>query len=517
MLFSWIGKADLASMNSGLGESKLDANFTAHSFTDGKGPVKTLLSNFESHDVHLLCNYDKSKGEAFSEWLGQSVTLHFVDFADPTDYSEIFPAVKSVLDKTGASSHPDVVFHLSSGTPAMAAIWVLLGKSLYPAQLVQTFNNEIKLAEIPFDIQLDLIPKLLASSDRIWTHLAEKSPQEIEGFQSIVGNSKAIREAVGRAQRIAIRDVATLITGESGTGKELFAKAIHAASHRRTNKIVAVNCAAFTADLLDSELFGHEKGAFTGASGAKKGAFEQADGGTLFLDEVGECSLEMQAKLLRVLQPPPGQSGSKRVFRKVGAEKDTVVDVRVISATNRDLEEEVQKGKFRDDLLYRLRIVALNLPPLRYRDGDVSLLAKALLLSINNQFQEVEPGYAPRQFSSDALEYIDRQPWIGNVRALSNCITQAAIMSDSTTLGLEDISAAMPGNQKVTQESKTLGEDFSINEHLDGIKRDYLRTAIRQSGGSKKRAAELLGYNNYQTLDNQLSSLGMKFREIWKE
>ena len=214
---------------------------------------------------------------------------------------------------------------------------------------------------------------------------------------------------------------------------------------------------------------------------------------------------------------PPGQSGSKRVFRKVGAEKDTVVDVRVISATNRDLEEEVQKGKFRDDLLYRLRIVALNLPPLRYRDGDVSLLAKALLLSINNQFQEVEPGYAPRQFSSDALEYIDRQPWIGNVRALSNCITQAAIMSDSTTLGLEDISAAMPGNQKVTQESKTLGEDFSINEHLDGIKRDYLRTAIRQSGGSKKRAAELLGYNNYQTLDNQLNSLGMKFGEIWKE
>ena len=276
----------------------------------------------------------------------------------------------------------------------MAAIWILLGKSQYPATLFQTHHENVWKTEIPFDITTDVLPQLLREPDRLWQHLATKTPQEIRGFEGIVGTSEAIRVAVGRAQRAAIHDVPVLILGESGTGKELFAEAIHYASPRRSKDPVFINCAAISQTLLESELFGHAEGAFTDAKKTRKGAFAQADGSTLFLDEVGECSLEMQAKLLRALQPPPKEGPCCCVFRPVGASKDVKANVRVVAATNKDLTKAVAAGEFREDLLYRLSIITLKLPPLRERQGDLIVLAESLLLDINQRLrQRRETGY----------------------------------------------------------------------------------------------------------------------------
>ena len=244
----------------------------------------------------------------------------------------------------------------------MTAIWVLLGKSRYPATFYQTHDGRAWKTEIPFDLAFDFVPELLHSPDLSLQHLAARSPQEIAGFNQIIGNSKAIRLAVGRAQKAAIRDVPVLILGETGTGKELFARAIHDASHRQGGPFLAINCAAIPQELLESELFGHKKGAFTGASADHAGAFEQADGGTIFLDEIGECAPGMQSKLLRVLQPPPGTGPCHRVFRRVGETRDRTSDVRVIAATNRDLLQEVEAHRFREDLYYRLAVITLKIP-----------------------------------------------------------------------------------------------------------------------------------------------------------
>ena len=305
-----------------------------------------------------------------------------------------------------------------------------------------------------------------------------------------------------------------MILGETGTGKELFGNAIHQASHRRSGPFVPINCAAISKELLESELFGHTKGAFTGADKDRVGAFEQADGGTLFLDEVGECDLAMQAKILRALQPPPGAEPSRRVFRRVGDTKETTADVRVVAATNRDLRKEVQNGNFREDLFYRLSMITIKLPPLRDRKGDVALLAKSLLGQINDQFESTDrPGYVRKTLATDTLKYLSNYHWPGNVRELYNSLVQAAIMQDAPKLKPQDIASAIastPASSSAAASEILLGDGFDIDEHLDEIRKVLLRRAMDQANGVKARAAELLGMKHYQTLDAQLKRLGIK-------
>jgi transcriptional regulator with PAS, ATPase and Fis domain len=256
----------------------------------------------------------------------------------------------------------------------MAAVWVLLGKTKFPGKFLQTYNNEVSYTEIPFDMTADLLPDLLNKTDHLIENLPDVS--QVSGFEDIVGNSPALRQAVLRASKAAMHSVPVLITGESGTGKEMFARAIWKAGSRKDKPFEAINCAALPANLLEAELFGYKKGAFTGAVKDRDGAFKRLNGGTLFLDEIGECSLELQAKLLRVLQPPPGKTLSYREFYPVGAEQPEHSDVRVIAATNRDLPEMIARQQFRDDLFYRLSAITLPLPPLRERKGDALLLAE---------------------------------------------------------------------------------------------------------------------------------------------
>ena len=339
--------------------------------------------------------------------------------------------------------------------------------------------------------------------------LASRSPQDVQGFEAIAGTSRSIRLAVGEASRVARRDVSVLILGESGTGKELFARAIHDASPRRDRPFIAINCAALSETLLESELFGHKKGSFTGATHDRDGAFKTADGGTLFLDEVGECQPSMQAMLLRVLQPPPGDP-CRRVFQRVGDTREITSDVRIIAATNRDLLDCVTRHEFREDLFYRLAVIALKLPPLRDRRDDIPAIVHKLLEAINRQLSKGEPGFVHKSVSPSAMEFVRKHAWPGNARQLSNTLMRAAVMTDEPVIERQDIAhaiAEVPGKAPVDWLEHPLGQGFSLENHLDQIQRHYLRRAMVEAGGVKRKAADLLGYRNYQTLAAQLERL----------
>jgi transcriptional regulator with GAF, ATPase, and Fis domain len=303
--------------------------------------------------------------------------------------------------------------------------------------------------------------------------------------------------------------VPVLLLGESGTGKEKFARAIHDASPRRDRPFVPVNCAAFAKDLLEAELFGHKKGAFTGAVADRHGAFKEADGGTLFLDEVGECDPAVQAKLLRVLQPPD-HDPCHRAFCRVGESRPTTSNVRILAATNRDLHAAIARGQFRDDLYYRLAVITVKLPPLRDRREDIPLLAGRLLAQINENFRRQEPGYRHKSLSAAATAFVRRHPWPGNVRQLYNTLVQAAVMTDGDVIDRQDVAdavAEVPGKPAVDPLEQPLGGGFSLTAFLEGVQRHYLARAMREAAGVKTKAAELLGYKNYQTLAAQLERL----------
>ncbi len=520
ILVTWIGHTDLKAMAAKL-PARLRKAFAKVirgeiEEVSGDGPVKALLDKEKFNQVHLLSNYDSKIAKHYASWIKCRTVTHTLELENPSDHGQILAVVRPLLDSIELQPDDELCFHLSPGTPAMAAIWILLGKSRYPATLFQTHHEKVWQADIPFDITTDVLPQLLREPDRLWQHLAAKTPQEIRGFEGIVGTSDAIRIAVGRAQRAAIHDVPVLILGESGTGKEMFAEAIHYASPRRSKEPVLINCAAISGTLLESELFGHVRGAFTGADKNRKGAFELADGSTLFLDEVGECSLEMQAKLLRALQPPPSEGPCCCVFRPVGASKDVKANVRVVAATNRDLTTAVKEGEFREDLLYRLSIITLKLPPLRERLGDLVPLAESLLRDINQRLcQRPETGYQDKSLSNDTKKFIQHHHWPGNVRELSNALLQAAVMSESTIIQAHDIAAAianLPGtNMQEDILNCPLGDGFSIKEKLEELQAHYIRRAMLESHGKVTQAASLLGMKNYQTLAAQVERLGIDF------
>jgi len=467
ILTSWIGYADLRAMALSLPVSKRTKLLKRFSIPEGpvdeSGPIKTLLHNDQFDEIHLLRNYKTAINDLFSNWLGQEVHIHQVDLSNPTDYPAVFSVVNETLGsmlRNRRSKAIELCIHLSPGTPAMAAIWVLLGKSRYPATFYQTYQGKSWQTEVPFDLVVDFVPEVLREPDRHLQHLASLSPQEIEGFEHIVGDSKAIRIVAGRARRAAMRDVPVLILGESGTGKELFARAIHAATHRREKPFIALNCAAIPRELLESELFGHKKGAFTGATADRLGALEAADGGTLFLDEVGECDLAIQAKLLRVIEPPPGQGPCYRVFRRLGENKERYSDVRIIAASNQDLQKAINDQVFREDLYYRLAVIIIKIPPLRQRKEDIPLIAQALLCQINNQFRKQEPGFKHKNISAATKKLIQTLSWPGNVRQLYNVLLQAAVMAEGEVIDKTDISQAI---DEIPSGTKTDVYWFSVN------------------------------------------------------
>lgn len=296
------------------------------------------------------------------------------------------------------------------------------------------------------------------------------------------GTSPAMAAVGDLVSRIAATKTTVLITGESGTGKERIARIIHARSDRRDGPFRVVNCGALPEALMESELFGHERGAFTGATSARPGIVREADGGVLLLDEVGELPLSLQVKLLRVLQ-------EKRV-RPVGGVEEIPVDIRLLAATNRDIEAEVKKGSFRQDLYYRLNVIRLQLPPLRERTNDIRALAEQFL----KRFSE-EQGKELRAFSAEALRALEIYAFPGNVRELENVVERAVALASSTTVGLGDLPAEVAGAKGLPLAGMaTLGEgSINLDEVLAEVERRLLLEALAKTGGVRSQAAKLLG------------------------
>lgn len=319
-----------------------------------------------------------------------------------------------------------------------------------------------------------IIPLLHQAYSRVQAQKAKAVSIQESGaydFTAVTGNSPAIRQALDMAQKIAAADVNVLLLGETGTGKEVFANAIHTASRRAAKPFIAINCSAFTKELLESELFGHKAGAYTGASKDKKGLIEAADKGTLFLDEIGEMPVALQAKLLRVLE-----NGE---YIKVGDEKISRVNIRVIAATNRDLGKEIGLGHFREDLYYRLNAFSLILPSLRERMEDIPALAAHFLRK-----RAQKENTPPLQISAVAIKLLQRHSWKGNIRELKNVLERASVLSDGKEIRTEDLPFEI---QQQMQE--TTGHPLS----LAAIERSHIEKVLRYTQGNKTRAAEYLG------------------------
>jgi two-component system response regulator PilR (NtrC family) len=312
----------------------------------------------------------------------------------------------------------------------------------------------------------------------------------------LLGKSRAMQKVFELIGKIHSTKTSVLVTGESGTGKELVARALHSEGNRAKLPFVAVNCGAIPEELLESELFGHRKGAFTGAVADNPGLFQKADGGTLFLDEIGELSLGLQVKLLRVLQ--------ERKVKPVGATEELEVDVRVIAATNRDLEAEVSRGAFRADLYYRLNVIELRLPPLRHRREDIPLLAEHFLRKFG-----VEHGRAPRM-SPEAMRRLESYDFPGNVRELENMVERAVALSSSSMIGLSDLPDVRPAKPSAGAEPPSAfpPEGVDLDRLIDDYERSWVLRALEHTGGVRKRAATALGIS-FRSLRYRLVKLGI--------
>jgi two-component system response regulator PilR (NtrC family) len=321
-----------------------------------------------------------------------------------------------------------------------------------------------------------------------------------QGFAGIIGRSPSMLDVFRLVETVCRTNSTILITGESGTGKELVAQAIHKQSLRRDKPFVAVNCGAMPETLLESELFGHMRGAFTGADATKKGLLEVAEGGTVFLDEIGEMTPAMQVKFLRVLQ--------ERKFRRVGGTDEIAANIRVVAATNRDLPRFVAEGKFREDLFYRLNVIPIQLPALRERGGDVPLIAEHFLARLTREMGKPLEGFAP-----EAMAALDAYQWPGNVRELENVVERAVALEQRRRVELSTLPDYIQAGRPATPLSvgtappslatadvampaaaaTGIDEGFSLEQHLQDVERQHLERALRQVGGVQTRAAELLG------------------------
>lgn len=491
ILLAWLGATDQRAINS---EKE-----------DERSPIYEAMNVLAYDEVQLISDYSKAKTDAYIEWVKQksptTISAHYVSLTSPTNHEEIYRAaiqvIQSVIDRFPAA---ELTYHLSPGTPAMASIWLLLAKTYFPAQLIESSKQHgVKVVHFPFELSAEFMPAASKLTSDALTRLMQGLPPESPAFNEVVHQCAVMKRTIAMAHRLALTEVPVLIQGESGTGKELFARSIHQASKRHGQKFRAVNCGAIPQELVDSELFGHIKGSFTGASQDRKGYFEAAEGGTLFLDEIGELPLASQVRLLRVLQ--------EREVTPVGGTEPRKINVRIISATNRVLPEEIAAGRFREDLYYRLSVGVLLLPPLREREGDLSLLIEASLKAINAE-AGLKVDNKHNKLSVSARNILLCHSWPGNVRELHNTLVRASIWATGEKISADDVTDALTVNvskNEVGVLNRTLDQPISIEKIVGEVARHYLVRAMEKTHGNKTEAANLLGLNSYQTLSNWLN------------
>lgn len=495
ILLAWLGNTDL---NASAGDEKA-----------GLGPIGLAITSRKFDQLVLLSNHPKAATTSYEKWIyglrKVPVKIQYETLSRPNNYEEIYRAAVRVVENIVEQSREkaELTFHLSPGTPAMTAIWIILAKTRFPADLIETSVQEgIRDTKIPFEIAAEFVPDLLREQDQALRDKTAALPPAIPEFSAIIHKSRQMTALIDQAQKVAIRSVPVLIEGESGTGKELLARAIHNASPRRDRDFVPVNCGAIPPELVESELFGHKKGSFTGAIADRSGFFGRADGGTLFLDEIGELPPGAQVKLLRVLQ--------EGEITPVGSARSKKVDIRIVSATNRNLLAEVQCGNFREDLFFRLAVIGLRIPPLRDREGDLGLLIDALWQQLNEEADKLR--IPTKVLSTGARNVLLRYRWPGNVRELQNTLTRLAVMSSEKMVTKAEASGAILGSVNGSRDeilNRRLESGFSLSETLGEVASHYLERALKQTGGNKSAAARLLGMANYQTLKNWLAKYGL--------
>lgn len=385
----------------------------------------------------------------------------------------------------------ELVEKISSSYPTLPVI-VLTGHGTIETAVESMRRGAVDFFTKPVDLDklFLVVKKCLANSEL--QEQNKKLTEEIEKlknqqkYSKIIGKSGKVAALMETINQVAPSKATVLITGESGTGKELVADAIESLSNRHGKPFIKVHCASLSSTLLESELFGHEKGAFTGATSQKKGRFELADGGTLFLDEIGEIDAQTQVKLLRVLQ--------EREFERVGGEKTISVDVRVIAATNRDLKEEVRKGNFREDLYFRLAVVEIVVPPLRERKEDIDLLSLSFVKEVAKENGREIDGISPH-----ARKALFSYSWPGNIRELKNCMESAVVMAKGKTIEYDDLPSHIRGE---SEKEKSISLDLPIT--MEDAEKAIILETISFAGGNKTKAAEILGIGR-KTLHRKLS------------
>jgi len=381
----------------------------------------------------------------------------------------------------------DLLAEIMAGNPDTAAI-MMSGHATVDAAVKATRLGAFDFLEKPISLERLLI--LLRNASETAALKAENRRLAEPWSHAIVGRSRAIENMLGMIQRAAPAHVSVLIQGENGTGKELVARALHAAGPRREQPFVAVNCSAIPEELIESELFGHERGAFTGATQSRRGVFEEANHGTLFLDEIGDMSVRAQTKLLRVLQ--------EHEMTRVGGNRAIKVDVRVISATNQDLAERIRAERFREDLYFRIAVVPITVPPLRERVEDIPLLVEHFAAQMAK-----EAGGRPRTFNAAAVELLQHYSFPGNVRELRNLVERLWIMTRGATIGPEQVHAVLPRPDGAAVSGVRLSE--AVRE----FERREIESALLGAGGSMTRAASMLGLERSH-LYKKMKRLGWK-------
>jgi DNA-binding NtrC family response regulator len=497
VLVSWVGRTDLRA--------------AAGDREAGLGPLGQAVDCSRFDEFHLLCNYPRKDMDAYLSWLRKRtpcrVVPHRVELSGPTNFEEIYEAVVGTVTHLLREKGPDdtrLTFHLSPGTPAMAAVFVILSKTRFNAELIQTSKEKgLEYASVPFEFS-SFVPDLLRRPDEELERLSAGLPPEAPEFDEIIrGRGSIINSVIEKARLVAPHKVSVLVEGESGTGKELLSRAIHKASPRRDKPFVAVNCGAIPEQLVESELFGHKKGAFTGATENRTGHFMEANGGTIFLDEVGELPLATQVKLLRTLQ--------EGEVTLLGESKPKKIDVRVIAATNRNLADEAARGRFREDLYYRLAVMVITVPPLRDRRGDLNILIDGLVEQIYAD-STYQLGVEHKRLSPQAKAVFLRHPWPGNVRELRNSLLRALIWSPGKEVGVEDARAAISSAIRKHKDGileRPLGNGFDLQTLISEVAVHYLERAVKESNGVKTKAAKLVGLSSYQTFSNWLDKYGL--------
>ncbi len=441
------------------------------------GSVDILVVDDEQVHRYMLCSM-------FEQWGYNCVEADDGDTAVAVVEKRDFDAV--LMDvKMARMSGLEAFARINEIRPALPVIIMTAYSSVDDAvQMIKRGAHDYLTKPLDFD-RLHLALKRALDHHQVQEkrHQTEAEPATLE--TAIIGRSPEMRELLEMIGYVAPTEATVLITGESGTGKELVAETLHRNSERRTKPFVKVNCAALAESLLESELFGHERGAFTGAEKRREGTFVQADGGTLLLDEIGETSTAMQVKLLRVLQ--------EGELQRVGGEQTLQVDVRIIAATNRDLATEVEQGRFREDLYYRLNVVTLEVPPLRKRAGDIRLLAEFFVQRYAEKNRRTV-----ESITSECLRQLQAYPWPGNVRELENAIERGVILMRGEQLSEKSLPL------QVQKHFRNSGERSSERPAtLQEAERELIRKTLEETGGNKSEAARRLGITR-KTLQNKL-------------